>query len=62
VVLLKLFNCLQKRRSGRNVKRKRYVESVDLSFSGDDEDGEVMRQSKKNQQIVELSVSSPNIF
>ena len=49
---------LQKRRSGRNVKRKRYVEAVDLSFSGDEEDGEAVRQSKKNQQIVELTVSN----
>lgn len=41
------------------MKRKRYVESVDISFSGDDdEDGDFpQRSSKKPERIVELNVS-----
>lgn len=50
---------LQKRRSGRNVKRKRYTESIDVQFSGDDDETDFLPQEtlRKPEPIVEMNVS-----
>ena len=48
----------QKRRSGRNVKRKRYTESIDIQFSGDDDNEfQLLPGNKTQQQIAELKVN-----
>nr|XP_018669889.1 chromodomain-helicase-DNA-binding protein 7 isoform X2 [Ciona intestinalis] len=46
---------LIERRSGRNVKRKRYTETMDLAFSGDDEDAIIPEVTEKKHQLVEMN-------
>ncbi|XP_076818794.1 uncharacterized protein LOC143464735 isoform X2 [Clavelina lepadiformis] len=46
---------IEKRRSGRNVKRKRYVESVDLPFSGGEDDSDSAPAEPRKTQIVQIN-------